>query len=210
MSPVGPARTTIDPAGLSAAQCYQLLTGVVVPRPIAWVTSTGPDGALNLAPFSAFTMVSNMPPMVGINIGLRDGEPKDTSRNIEARGEYVVNIAGWEHHHAVHESGLPYPPGVDEAHELGLATTASDVVSVPRLVDARVSLECRLSQVVEFGRAGARFTVGEVVRFHVATDALDGFKIDTATLDPLARVAGPTYTRIGSVERLQGVQSVSG
>lgn len=203
-------KTAIDPAGLTAAQCYQLLTGVVVPRPVAWVTSASPEGVLNLAPFSAFTMVSNAPPMVGINIGLRDGEPKDTSRNIEARGEYVVNIAGWDHHAAVHESGLAFAPGVDEAEELGLVTVPSDVVSVPRLAEARVSLECRLSRVVEFGRAGARFTVGEVVRFHVASEAIDGYKIDTATLDPVARVAGPTYTRIGTVERLGGVPTVSG
>lgn len=202
--------TTIDPSGLSAAQCYTLLTGVVVPRPVAWVTSMSSSGALNLAPFSAFTMVSNEPPMVGINIGLRDGDLKDTARNIADRGEYVINIAGWDQHETVHASGLAHAPEVDEAELLGLATEPSEVVSVPRLANARVSLECRLSRVVEFGRAGAQFTVGEVVRFHVASEAIDGLKIDTVLLDPVARVAGPTYTRLGDVERLQGVQQVSG
>ncbi|WP_247665767.1 flavin reductase family protein [Nocardiopsis sp. B62] len=193
--------TVIDPSGLSAQENYRLLTGCVVPRPIAWVTSVSRDGAANLAPFSAFTMVSNDPPMVGINIGRREGEFKDTARNIAERGEYVVNIPGWEHWRDVHESGEVHPPGVDEAEILGLGTEPSDVVSVPRLATARVSLECRLARVVEFGRAGAQFTVGEVVRFHVLSSALDGLKIDTAMIDPASRLAGPTYGRLGNVER---------
>ncbi|WP_234003829.1 flavin reductase family protein [Nocardiopsis sp. SBT366] len=194
--------TVIDPSGLSAQENYRLLTGCVVPRPIAWVTSVSRDGAANLAPFSAFTMVSNDPPMVGINIGRREGEFKDTARNIAERGEYVVNIPGWEHWRDVHESGEVHPPGVDEAEILGLGTEPSDVVSVPRLATARVSLECRLARVVEFGRAGAQFTVGEVVRFHVLSSALDGLKIDTAMIDPASRLAGPTYGRLGNVERI--------
>ncbi|MBR8741625.1 flavin reductase family protein [Nocardiopsis sp. MG754419] len=202
------ATTTIDPSGLSAQENYRLLTGCVVPRPIAWVSSVGRDGAANLAPFSAFTMVSNDPPMVGINIGRREGGFKDTARNIAERGEYVVNIPGWEQWREVHESGEVHPPDVDEAEVLGLAMTPSEVVDVPRLASARVSLECRLARVVEFGRAGAQFTVGEVVRFHVLASALDGLKIDTTMIDPASRLAGPTYGRIGRVERLGGGSAV--
>ncbi|GLU49925.1 flavin reductase family protein [Nocardiopsis ansamitocini] len=198
--------TAIDPEGLSAQENYRLLTGCVVPRPIAWVTSVGRDGAANLAPFSAFTMVSNEPPMVGINIGRRSGAFKDTARNIAERGEYVVNIPGWEQWTDVHRSGDVHPPDVDEAELLGLETVPSDVVGVPRLAAARVSLECRLARVVEFGRAGAQFTVGEIVRFHVLSSALDGLKIDTTAIDPAARLAGPTYGRLGSVERFGSVE----
>lgn len=194
--------TAIDPSGMTAAQNYRLLTGCVVPRPIAWVTSLSGEGVANLAPFSAFTMVSNLPPMVGINIGRRDGEFKDTARNIAERGEYVVNIPGWEHHELVHRSGDVHEPDVDEAELLGLETVPSDIVSVPRLAEARISLECRLSRVVEFGRAGAQFTVGEIVRFHVMESAIDGLKVDTATIDPAFRLAGPTYARLGSTHRL--------
>ncbi|MGW9350169.1 NADH-FMN oxidoreductase RutF, flavin reductase (DIM6/NTAB) family [Nocardiopsis flavescens] len=196
--------TAIDPAGLSGPENYRLLTGCVVPRPIAWVTSVAGDGTANLAPFSAFTMVSNDPPMVGINIGRRDGGFKDTARNIAERGEYVVNIPGWELWRDVHRSGEVHPPEVDEAALLGLATVPADVVGVPRLAAARVSLECRLARVVEFGRAGAQFTVGEVVRFHVLSSALDGLKIDTAAIDPASRLAGPTYARLGGIERVEG------
>ncbi|QVJ02461.1 flavin reductase family protein [Nocardiopsis eucommiae] len=193
--------TVIDPSGLTAQENYRLLTGCVVPRPIAWVTSVGRDGAANLAPFSAFTMVSNDPPMVGINIGRRGGGFKDTARNIAERGSTSSTSPDGSTGERSTSRGGP-SPGVDEAELLGLATEPSDVVSVPRLATARVSLECRLARVVEFGRAGAQFTVGEVVRFHVLSSALDGLKIDTAMIDPASRLAGPTYGRLGNVERL--------
>ncbi|MCZ2847809.1 flavin reductase family protein [Modestobacter sp. VKM Ac-2978] len=198
-----PTHTVIDPATLDAAAAYRLLTGIVVPRPIAWITSVGRSGHVNLAPFSAFTMVANDPPMVGVNIGLRAGVPKDTARNIAETGEYVVHVAVWADRETVHESSRAHGYEVDEAGELGLATVPGDLVAVPRLADAPVALECRLSQQVEFGRAGALFTVGEVVRLHVRTDLLQhGNKIDTVALDPLMRLAGPTYARIGTTETL--------
>ena len=78
---------------LGADAAYKLLTGVVVPRPIAWVTTISTAGVVNLAPFSAFTFVSNKPPMVGINVGRKAGQLKDTARNIHETGEFVVNIA---------------------------------------------------------------------------------------------------------------------
>lgn len=198
----GSERVAIDAATLDANAAYRLLTGVVVPRPIAWITSLDEDGGLNLAPFSAFTMVANDPPMVGVNIGLRAGERKDTARNIAHSGDYVVNIPSWEFRHAVHESGRAWEPELDEAGLLGLRTVPSDVVCPPRLADVPVSMECRLSKVVVFGRAGAEFTVGEVVRFHIRADLLGNGKIDTAELDPAARLAGPNYGRLGAVDTL--------
>lgn len=201
----GTEHLAIDAAALDADAAYRLLTGIVVPRPIAWITSLGEDRGLNLAPFSAFTMVANDPPMVGVNIGLRAGERKDTARNIAHSGEYVVNIPSWEFRHAVHESGRAWEPELDETEMLGLRTVPSDVVGPPRLADVPVSMECRLSKVVVFGRAGAEFTVGEVVRFHVRADLLVEGKIDTVELDPAARLAGPNYGRLGPVDTLSPV-----
>ncbi|MBK1783881.1 flavin reductase family protein [Prauserella cavernicola] len=200
----------IDAATLDAGTAYRLLTGVVVPRPIAWITSMDASGGLNLAPFSAFTMVANDPPMVGVNIGLRAGERKDTARNIAHSGEYVVNIPSWGLRQQVHESGRAWEPDLDEAELLGLSTVPSDVVGPPRLACAPVSMECRLSKVVVFGRAGAEFTVGEVVRFHVRADLLTDGKIDTVELDPAARLAGPNYGRLGSVDALAPIAGVGG
>ncbi|WP_375002805.1 flavin reductase family protein [Aeromicrobium sp. CTD01-1L150] len=195
----------VEAADLDPAAAYRLLTGVVVPRPVAWITSRDAEGVLNLAPFSAFTMVSNDPPMVGVNIGRRAGRLKDTAANIETSGEFVVNIPDWTMHEQVHESSWPHPSTVDELAELGLRTVDSDVVKVPRLADVPASLECRFDRFVSFGRAGSRFTVGEVMRFHVAEELLVDGKIDTAELDPTARLAGPTYGRIGATQTLAPV-----
>lgn len=197
--------TAVDAADLVASTAYRLLTGVVVPRPIAWITSLDLDGTLNLAPFSAFTLVSNDPPMVGVNIGLRAGRLKDTAANIEATGEYVINIPSWSMHDAVHESSVAHPPDIDEAAALDLATHPSDLVQIPRLHDVPVALECRLDQFVSFGRAGSRFTVGEVVRFHIRNELLHDGKIDTVAMDPAARIAGPVYARIGETGRLRPI-----
>ncbi|ASR35715.1 flavin reductase [Prauserella marina] len=198
----GPGHTAIEASSLDANAAYRLLTGVIVPRPVAWITSMDADGALNLAPFSAFTMVSNDPPMIGVNIGRRAGRRKDTAHNIACTGEYVVNIPSWRSRNAVHESGRALEADVDEIALLGLETTASDKVAPPRLSDVPVSMECRLAKVVSFGRAGSEFTVGEVLTFHVRTDLLSDGKIDTAELDPAARLAGPTYGRLGEVDTL--------
>lgn len=195
----------VDASTLDAPTAYRLLTGVVVPRPIAWITSLSVNGVLNLAPFSAFTLVSNDPPMIGVNIGLRAGQLKDTASNIEATREFVVNIPQWGMHQAVHESSESFAPDVDETAALDLATTQSDRIAVPRLRDVPVAMECRFDQFVSFGRAGSRFTVGEVLRFHFREDLLHDRKVDTTALDPVARVAGPVYARVGATDRLRPI-----
>lgn len=195
----------VDSDDLDPRAAYRLLTGVVVPRPIAWITTLSSDGVVNLAPFSAFTLVANDPPMVGVNIGLRGGERKDTARNIHASGEYVVNIPRWDDRERVHNSARHERPETSEADVQGVRLLASDLVAPPRVADAPVSMECRLSQSVVFGRAGAEFTVGEVLRFHVRADLYKEGRIDTAALDPAARVAGPAYSRVVEVDTLPPV-----
>ena len=100
----------IHASSLDAEGCYKLLSGVVVPRPIAWITTQSEAGLVNLAPFSCYTYVCSKPPMVGINIGRRAGQRKDTSRNIVAHGEFVVNIGDETMVEAVHRSADEYPP----------------------------------------------------------------------------------------------------
>ena len=99
----------IDPAELGAEKAYRLLTGIVVPRPIAWVTSLSQAGTVNLAPFSAFTFVSPKPPMLAISVGRKSGVYKDTARNILDREEYVIHIADSPLMSAVHESSAEHP-----------------------------------------------------------------------------------------------------
>lgn len=195
----------ILPTDMGPEETYKLMTGIVVPRPIAWVTSVSDAGVTNLAPFSCFTFVSNKPPMVGINVGRKARERKDTGRNIHVLGEYVVNIADETMTEAVHLSAVEHPAGVSEIDVLGLATVAGERVAVPRLRDAPISLECVLHQAIAFGVTGSEFIVGEIVAFHIRDGLLVDKKIDTATLRPIARLAGPNYATLGEITNMRPI-----
>lgn len=190
-------------ADLDPQQAYKLLTGLVVPRPIAWITTQSTSGVLNVAPFSAFTFVSHQPPMVGVNIGRKDnGSLKDTGNNILAKGEYVVHIADASLLQPLHDSAEDHPPEVSEVQVLGLQTIPSDLIAVPRLAAAPVALECRLHRSIAFGDSGSEFMVGEVLAFHVRDGLVRDFKVDTQALNPICRLAGPNYATIGRVTTL--------
>lgn len=122
---------TILPESLDAVQAYKLLTGVIVPRPIAWVSTISAAGTTNLAPFSYFTSVSNKPPMVGINIGQEYGGRKDTARNILQTEEFVVNVAHWGQLKDLHASADHHPPEISEIELLGLKTLPSLQIKPP-------------------------------------------------------------------------------
>lgn len=186
-------------AELDPQQTYKLITGVVVPRPIAWICSRSPEGVLNLAPFSAFTFVSTKPPLLGVNVGRKAGVRKDTGRNIRANGEYVVHIGDVPLVQAIHESAVEHAPDVSEVELLGLETAPSECIAVPRLAAPPIAMECRLHRAIEFGDTGAEFIVGEVLVFHVREGLLQGGKIDSAALDPVCRLAGPNYASLGRV-----------
>ncbi len=188
----------IAAADLDAAAAYKLLVGAVVPRPIAWISTLSRQGRTNLAPFSCFTFVSHQPPMVGISIGRRPGGLKDTARNIQDTGEFVVNIADETLLDALHRSAAEYGPEVSEPETLGLALAPSRAVKPPRVAAAPIALECRLHRVVDFGAAN-QFHVGEVVVFHIADALYAGGKIDARAFRPLARLGGPNYATLGEV-----------
>jgi flavin reductase (DIM6/NTAB) family NADH-FMN oxidoreductase RutF len=187
---------------------YKLLTGAVVPRPIAWVTSGTEPGKINLAPFSTFTFVSPWPPMVGFNCGLRGQERKDTSRNIHAVGDYVVNIADESLLEAMHLSSGDHAPDVSEVDLAGLHTVPSVMIKTPRLAEAPISMECRLNKVISFGKMSHEFFVGEVVMFHVRDDIYKNGKIDTRLLRPICRLGGPNYATLGEIITLAAPSAI--
>ncbi|MBM3602139.1 MAG: flavin reductase family protein [Alphaproteobacteria bacterium] len=187
--------------GMDAA--YKLLVGCIVPRPIAWVTTLSPEGTVNLAPFSAFTFVSSDPPMVAFSVGLREGQPKDTARNIDALPEFVVHIGAEDQIEVIHKSSAEYPQDVSETEALGLATVPSDLVKPPRLAAAPIAMECRLAHAIDFGREPSTLYVGEVVMFHARDGLVRDGKIDTAELKPAVRVASPNYARLGEIIRVK-------
>lgn len=199
----------INPSALDAEKAYRLITGIVVPRPIAWVTSVSSGGTLNLAPFSAFTFVSPKPPMLAISVGRKAGIYKDTAHNILNNEEYVVHIADSSLMTAVHESSTEHPPDVSEVEQLGLATLPSEQIKVPRLAAAPIAMECRFRQCLEFGETRSRLIIGEVLVFHIRDDLVQNGKIETEALDPIARIAGPRYARLGEIVTLKPVFQTS-
>lgn len=184
---------------LSRAEIYKLMNCMIVPRPIAWVTTISDEGLVNLAPFSTFNIICYNPPLLGINMAFNvDGSRKDSARNAIANRELVVHIADETQVDALHASAFPHPPHISEADLLGLPLLPSVDISVPRLRDAPLALECRLSQTIQFGPT-SDFIVAELVRIHSRDGLINENKIDSKVLRPLSRLAGPVYGAIGPV-----------
>jgi flavin reductase (DIM6/NTAB) family NADH-FMN oxidoreductase RutF len=189
----------IDPVVAGPQNVYKLLIGVVVPRPIAFVSSISTDGVPNLAPFSFFTVASANPPVVAFCPMVRgaDGSRKDTLHNIEATGEFVVNVVSESFGPQMNLCSGDYPPDVDEFKVSGLTPLASDIVKPARVKESLVQMECRLVQVVHVSvkPLGGSLVLGEVVRFHVADEIFSNYRIDPDLLNAIGRMGGPTYTR---------------
>ena len=190
---------TIDPAKESPQNVYKLMIGSIVPRPIAFVSTVSADGVRNLAPFSFFTGISANPPVICFSPMIRasDASKKDTLRNIEATGEFVVNVVSEEFIGQMNVCAAEYPPEVDEFAKSGLTPIASEVVRPPRVKESHIQMECKLVQVVHVSAKplGGSIVLGEVVRFHVDASLFDDFRIDPDKLGAVGRMGGPSYTR---------------
>ena len=155
-------------------QTYNLLIGLVVPRPIAWITTRNLAGQLNAAPFSAYNYVGTDPPLVAIGVGNRPGPGvigKDTAQNIRQTREFVINLVTEELGPAMNLCAIDFPAEVDELTIAGLATEPSKVVGVPRIARSPASLECREVTTMEIGRS--RVILGQVVSIHVRDEFVD-------------------------------------
>ena len=187
----------IEAGSLDAAEAYRLMMGVVVPRPIAWITSLDQEGLVNAAPFSCYTCVGKSPPMVAIAVGRNDHELKDTARNIQTSGEFVLNVVTVAAVEPMHNTSIEYPRGVSEVEELRLEILPSRTIKVPRLAASPINLECRLLQFLELGNDDNGLVIGEVAHFHVDDALISDGKISTQALNPLARLGGPNYAALG-------------
>jgi flavin reductase (DIM6/NTAB) family NADH-FMN oxidoreductase RutF len=158
----------------TARQTYNLLIGLVAPRPIAWVTSMNEEGRLNAAPFSAYNYLCTDPPIVGIGVTDRPTGgfvPKDTARNIRRTGEFVVNVVTEDLIHQMNICATDFPPEFNELEMAGLATAPSQVVKVPRIEQAHAALECREYTTMEIGRS--RIILGRVVAIYIEDKFVD-------------------------------------
>jgi len=187
---------------MSTDEVYKLMNCMIVPRPIAWVTTLSAEGVVNLAPFSTFNIVCYDPPLLGMNIGSRtDGTRKDSARNARLNQEIVVHIASESLLDKVHASSFAHPPEVSEVDVLGLDLVPSVDIAVPRLRDAPLAIECRVHQVLSFSHK-ADFVVARIVRVHAPEGLINDHKIDSGVLRPLSRLGGPFYGMLGKIVQM--------
>jgi flavin reductase (DIM6/NTAB) family NADH-FMN oxidoreductase RutF len=180
----------IDPSLHSVPDNYKLLTNLVVPRPIAWVTSLNADGVVNLAPFSFFNAVGANPVYLIISVGETDaGEMKDTAKNILAGGEFVVNLVTEELFDAMNVSAADFPEGESELEATGLHAAPSLKIRPPRVAESQASMECRLHSSQLLGNN--TLIVGEVVMFRMA-DQLMGPRMHVNGFAPIGRLGSPS------------------
>lgn len=189
----------IDCQGLDTATAYRLVIGCVAPRPIAWVTTVDAQGRVNAAPFSSYNYVATSPPMLAIQVAQREGETKDTARNILASGEFVVNVATEDNLELMHASAEEFAPHESETEILDIPLLPSQHVRPPRIAIAPIQMECRLDQVVTLGRGVNTLYIGEIVAFHLSPTVYDGQRVDSVKLRPVARLGGPYYAGLGEI-----------
>jgi flavin reductase (DIM6/NTAB) family NADH-FMN oxidoreductase RutF len=185
---------------MAPADAYRLMISVVVPRPIAWVSSIGADGTTNLAPFSFFNAVGENPLTVMFSLSRRVDRPKDTLRNVQETGEFVLNVADETLALAMVRTSGDWPYGRSEFETAALAMAPSIDVRPPRIANATVAMEARVSQIVPVADTSSTMVLGRPVRFHVREDLMrPNGSVDPTLLSPVARLGGIEYTTLGRV-----------
>ncbi len=187
-----PERRIID----TSSGVYPVLGALVAPRPIAWVSTTSPDGVDNLAPHSFFQIVSTSPPIVMIS---SMGE-KDTARNARATGEFVVCGAPVALMEQINVTGVDFPAGVSEFDEVGITREKSGKVRPPRVGESPYALECVVHDIQEIGNAV--LILGEVVLIAVSEDVFEGDRVVTSRADLVARLGGSEWSEVGATHVL--------
>lgn len=188
--------TDIDFARLTAHQRYKLMASLIVPRPIALVTTLGASGVVNAAPFSMFNMVGEDPPLVMLSVNrLQDGHLKDTAANILASGEFVVHIADEAMGPQMHGCGASLPPEVSELSVTGLTAVPSSTVQPPRIAQAPVAFECVLQETLQ---TDSRYVFFGRVQWLAARDGLvdtQAWRVNLRDFHPVGRFGASFYTR---------------
>ncbi|RBP96517.1 flavin reductase (DIM6/NTAB) family NADH-FMN oxidoreductase RutF [Cytobacillus firmus] len=182
-----------NPSELGEKEVYKLLTGSVVPRPIAWVSTVSEEGGQNLAPFSFFTVASRNPPMlcisIGPGVGDREGTEKDTLVNIRETKEFVINVVPAPLGNQMQKSAENLPSEADEFKAAGLSAAESRMVAPKRVKEAPIHMECKLEQIINLG--SDHLIIGRMVHYHIDDDYyLGNYKVNLEKLQPLGRLAG--------------------
>jgi len=197
----------IDVSKTEIVTVYQMLVGLVAPRPIAWVTTLSASGVVNLAPFSFFNAFGANPPVVVFSPTLkRDGEKKDTLINIEANGEFVINASTEKHAELINISSKMLLPDESELDLTGQKTLESIRVKPPRLADVPFALECKVMQVIPVGHGpiSANLVIGEILTMHIDDMVLDEKgQPDPRKIKAIARLGGENWCRTQDLFQLE-------
>lgn len=190
------------PSDINSIDLYKILVSTVMPRPIAWISTTSKEGIDNLAPFSFFTVASVKPPILCFAPALKsvDGIPteKDTLRNIRETGEFVVNIVSRSLVEKMNQTSFDYPPSESEFDAVGLTRAPACMVRAKRVAESLVNYECKLFQIIDFGKEvqSGSLILGEIVMTHLSERIFKNGKVDMAELNPVGRLGGLWYCGI--------------
>ena len=188
---------------LDQKQIYKLMISSIVPRPIAWVSTVSKEGVYNLAPFSYFTGISSSPPLIILSIGKKDRyTKKDTLKNIEETGEFVINVVIKDLVEKMNITALPFEEEIDEFEKAGLTPAPSAVVKAPRVLESPINIECKKFQIIQIERMG--LVLGEIVNFKVKDELINekGY-IDTKKLTLVGRLGSNDYCYISGDNTFQ-------
>ncbi|HEY9628779.1 MAG TPA: flavin reductase family protein [Coleofasciculaceae cyanobacterium] len=196
------------PSEMADPAPYRLLTSIVAPRPIAWVSTISAEGIPNLAPYSFFNAVAGFPPTLMFSVAYRRKEPreKDTLRNVKQVDEFVCHVVDEALADAMIRTAVEVPYGVNEFETAHLKTIASVDVRPPRIAEAAIAMECKVTQITPIAGATNVMVLGRVVRFHVREDLYRAEMglVDTMQMKPITRLGGAVeYTKIGELFHLE-------
>lgn len=193
----------LDPQQMDQKSIYKLLTGTIIPRPIAWVSSVGENGIYNLAPFSYFNAVGDDPPHVMFSASRSNHQIKDTLQNILSNKEFVVNMVPESMAAQMNETAHPIPAHESEFDLAGLTPISSLKIKPPRVLGSPVAMECELVHhytLENHQNGGSTILIGKVVMFHIDDSILlDDTKINMDLYQPIARLAGSSYAKLGEI-----------
>lgn len=193
---------SIETEKLNRIEAYRLLISAVIPRPIAWVSTIGKNGAVNLAPFSFFNAVGESPPSIMISIEKRGGQDKDTLRNVKETGELVVHIVDESLMEQMVFTSGSWSYDINEFDEAGLEAADSIHVKPPRIKNAVVAMEVKSTQIIPIEGTNSTMIIGKVLMFHIREDLIDDRgAIDASKLHPVARLGGSSYAKLGEIFR---------
>ena len=191
----------VAPTQLTSGEIYKLVTGSIVPRPIAFVSTISSEGVPNLAPFSFFNAVSGDPPIIMFAISYRNGQKKDTLINIENHPQFVLNIVTEDLLQPMHNASADYFPHISEFDEVKLTIVPAKKIKGIAVNESPIHLECELENIVPIGRNQVVF--GRIVYFNIKDELVSAdYKIDQQKLKAVGRIGGPQYAYLREIVKL--------